>query len=244
MWVIALGFLKGSFNFLTTKPGVYLLLAGLAAGGLWYVDHRAYNRGVAATETVWQGRVATAERLAAEKQAARDKITSAIEVAFWKKKADAAAVTITVTKEIPRYVTVEIDRAYSVPCGLVRVLDAAVLSVSASELPYPAGLADDTACPVATSVLAEAGVAAIRGYIEVTDQLTALQLWVETQEKMNSGPNSGEPVASQVQPIRQTLNPNSIDSELEQHLAQAEPVNEGFRPVGNDLPHTNNNALR
>lgn len=82
--------------------------------------------------------------------------------------------TITLTKEIPTYVTVTQDAAASAPgarpgCvsyGLVRLLDAAVLHVEPAALALPAGQSDDSCSPVEPSALASS----VAGNYGVADQ--------------------------------------------------------------------------
>lgn len=85
--------------------------------------------------------------------------------------------TVTLTKEVPVYVTRAQDQAADAPgarpgCvsyGVVRVLDAAVLGVSPSSLALPAGKSDDDCSPVDPSALA-AGVAGNYGVAQQNAQ--------------------------------------------------------------------------
>lgn len=121
-------------------------------------------------------------KAAIAKQMAADKITHDADVAFAQSQQKIVTVTKTIIKEVPIHVTDKTDASYPIPCGLVRVWDAAVLGVSADALPLPTGISDDSACPVKASVLASAGTDAIRKYIETSNQLIALQGWVTAQQ--------------------------------------------------------------
>lgn len=91
--------------------------------------------------------------------------------------------TITVTQEVPHYVTVQADAVSCIPYGLVRVLDAAALagpngSVSPGDLALPAGQSDDACSPVKASVLAASVVANYGTAAQNAEQLNALEAWV------------------------------------------------------------------
>lgn len=86
--------------------------------------------------------------------------------------------TVTMTKEIPVYVSPRIDARDCIPYGLVRVLDSAALGADPASLSLPAGQFDDTCAPVKASDLA-ANVAANYGAARANaEQLGALQGWV------------------------------------------------------------------
>lgn len=59
--------------------------------------------------------------------------------------------TVTVTKEITHYVTVQTDRRYPLSCGFVRVRDAAFLGVDPSAVSSPACQSDDSPAPAGES---------------------------------------------------------------------------------------------
>lgn len=155
----AKSFLSAAFTFLTTKPGVYLLIAGLAAGAYWWSGHQGYNRGVAQERSDEALRLADARTKAAAEgarvQHALDQGVSSAATKTATATAKAVIRTITITKEIPHYVTVEVDRSFPLPCSLIRVHDAAALGVDPQTLDNPSGLADGAACPVKASDLAE-----------------------------------------------------------------------------------------
>lgn len=162
-WLLsALGFGKkivsGLFTFFTTVPGVYLGLALLLAGSGWWLHHAGYNAGARDAQQKEQMLDAQARQQAIAgaliKQKAVDAglIAAADHAGFLRGQAQAR--TITITKEIPKYVTVETDKSYPVPCGLVRLHDAAALGADPADLDNPAGLADGETCPVKDSDLA------------------------------------------------------------------------------------------
>lgn len=87
--------------------------------------------------------------------------------------------TITITKEVPRYVTVKADAVTCVPYGLVRVLDATILGVSSpADLALPPGQSDDACAPVKASDLAASIAANYGTSAQNSEQLNALEAWV------------------------------------------------------------------
>lgn len=151
-------FIGAAFTFLTTKPGVYLLIAACAAGAYWYSGHEGYKRAQADDAAAAKLAIAQAETAAANKarkdQIALDKGIAAAADKATVQVAKARTITLTITKEVPTYVPVEVDRTFPVPCGLVRLHDAAAIGVDPETLSNPAGLADDAACTLKASDLA------------------------------------------------------------------------------------------
>lgn len=183
------GFISAAFTFLTTKPGVYILIAGIVVGTGWYLHHSGYSSGVSDQATkdklAHDAEVVAAYKAGTLIQAKQDKVTHDADVAYAVNHPKIVTVTQTIIKEVPAHVTPQIDAAFPVPCGAVRVFDAAALSADIDALPYPTGLNDAAACPIKASVLASAGASAIRAYIELSDQLVALQDWVTAQQAAN-----------------------------------------------------------
>lgn len=128
----------GLFNFFTTKPGCYLGIALLVLAAFWYTDHRAYQRGYDVHAQEEAGRIADAQLAAYQAGIERQKgLQRGLMAAAWRAgwlRGKAKANTITLTKEVPVYVTAETDRLFPVPCGLLRVHDAAAQGVTAASL--------------------------------------------------------------------------------------------------------------
>lgn len=145
-------------TFFTTKPGCYVGIALLLAVSGWYLNHHGYASGVKAEQQQEALRLAKAKAAAAEEgrklqRTIDDHLIAAADHAGFL-RGQAQAKTITLTKEIPKYVPVEVDRAFPVPCGFVRLHDAAALGVYPQALDNPSALADDAACPLKASDLA------------------------------------------------------------------------------------------
>lgn len=182
-------FLKAALTFLTTKPGVYILMAGIAVGAYWWSGHQGYARGVADTVTAQkliQARaVALAEEMATAQQAEIDKALAADAYKFGLAEGKVQAKTITLTKEVPVYVTQTTDNRYPVPCGLYRVMRAAADGADAdpSTVDLPPGLADGDACPITASDIASLSVQWAGLYHKATAQIAGLQELVRALAK-------------------------------------------------------------
>lgn len=174
-------FISAAFTFLTTKPGVYLLIAAVAGFAYWHSGEAGYKRAKAEDKAAYALQLAQAETDAAN-QARQDQIAldagiqaAAEKAAFLRGKAQAH--TIVLTKEVPTYVTVETDRSFPVPCGLYRLLRAAEAGpgTDPASISLPAGLTDGTACPLTASDLAVNGIAVIGDDYQLRAQVAALQ---------------------------------------------------------------------
>lgn len=173
-------FLSAALTFLTTKPGVYILIAAIAVGAYWYSGHEGYKRGVA--ETVAADRIATAEATAAAykagllRQQKLDKAISTISFNAGVEKGKTQAKTIVLIRKVPVYVTAETDRSFPMPCGLYRVLRAAADNgADPATIAIPAGLVDADSCPFTASDVAENGVAIAGDDFQLRAQITGLQ---------------------------------------------------------------------
>jgi hypothetical protein len=155
-----------------------LSLVGAAAASWWV------------TREVYVGRIAGLQRdyanaQAAAVEAAADQQERAHAVALAAALADAAAQerivtrTLTITKEVPRYVK---DTAGCITLGLVRVLDAAVHGRDLAELSLAPGEFDETCATVAATALAESIVRNYGICHANAQQLSGLQAWVRSVE--------------------------------------------------------------
>jgi hypothetical protein len=173
-------YIGAALTFLTTKPGVYLLIAGVAAGAYWYSGHEGYKRAVADDKAAYAISLANAQADAMARgivlQANVDKgIQIAADNAAKAREADLKK-TIANQKRIPAYVTPETDRAFAVPCGLYRLLRAAADDDrDPATVDLPAGLSDGDACPLTASDLADNGLAIIGRFNDAKVQIAGLQ---------------------------------------------------------------------
>jgi hypothetical protein len=81
-------------------------------------------------------------------------------------------------EKVTRHVTPEIDHDYPVPCGFVRVFNAA----THGPLPDPATCPDDAPSGIALSAVGETETRNDGQYDQIADQLRALQDWVRQQQ--------------------------------------------------------------
>ena len=174
-------FLSGVWGYVIAAAGAALAAASLS---IW-LTHAVMVHQIDKLKIAHQNEIIKAQQLAAADQARRDKISHDADVAYAFNHQKIVTVTHTIIEKVPVYVTQKIDATYPVPCALVRVWDAAVLSTSPDALSYGPGLADDKTCPVSASALANAGVKAIRSYTETSDQLISLQDWITKQGAAN-----------------------------------------------------------
>lgn len=150
------------FTFFITKPGCYIGIALLCAAVFWWQGHRSYAAGLA------QGRTDEAQHIkAAELASFKDGLrkqqdldkglqAAADRAGYMRGKADAN--TIFLTKEVTHYVPLEIDRLYPLPCGLIRLLDAAAAGTRPANLGGNFCGPDGSAAPVKASDLANVAI--------------------------------------------------------------------------------------
>jgi hypothetical protein len=179
LWGALSKFIGAAFTFFTTKPGVYVGVALLVIAAFWYTDHRAYNRGVAVTIAKQHEQdlkdIAEAYKSGLQRQASLDKDMASLAFTAGEARGKTEAVTVTIIKKVPTYVTAETDHSFPVPCGLVRLHDAGALGTSPESISLPAGLTDDKACPVEASVLATVIVENYGLYHTAEVQIAGLQ---------------------------------------------------------------------
>ena len=110
--------------------------------------------------------------------------TTQIETRYIERAGAVRTITQTLTREVPRVVTVEIDHSFLVPYGLVRLHDAAIAGIQPDAVPNPSNLADDAPSGVATSALAATLVGNYGICHATSEQLTALQDWIRAQQAL------------------------------------------------------------
>jgi len=108
----------------------------------------------------------------------RGKITFDVEMNFEMARLKDEAAMTKRQEEVHTHVTPEIDRDYPVPCGFVRVFNAA----THGPIPDPAGCPDGAPSGIALSAVGETETRNDGQYDQVADQLRALQEWVRQQQ--------------------------------------------------------------
>lgn len=195
VWNVIRAIIGGVFTFLTTKPGVYVLAAGLAFGTIWYANDLGYHSGLKVARAEQELAVAQAQaeahRLGMEAQRRMDANVIAAADAAGFARGKAQAHTVTITREVPKYVTVEIDRKFPVPCGLYRLLRAAQAGsgTDPASVSLPPGLSDGDACPLTASDLANNGIAVAGLYHEAEAQIGGLQDLARALKATIEGPS-------------------------------------------------------
>lgn len=143
-------------NFLTPylvyiKIGAILLgAAGLFGGGM-YLEARLKDSTIADMKLADANAKVEAEVEERVLTQRADKVTHDTDVAAAHAQQKIVTVTNTITRKVPQYVTKETDAAFPLPCGFVRLHDAAASGVDPDTVPIPAGLNDGSTCPVAAS---------------------------------------------------------------------------------------------
>ena len=154
----------------------YAAVAGLAlligAGGTWRV--MSWRAAAAKAATAFQ-----AVRLV-EHQA---NITMKISMNFEAARVDDIVRTDQIIEEVPIHVTPAIDFVHPVPCGFVRLFNAA----AHDPLPDGACGSDDAASGIALSAVAETTARNDGAYDICATQLSALQDWVRAQHTASGG---------------------------------------------------------
>lgn len=176
-------FFSAALSFFSKPPGSWIGLALIAGGIIWYAHHSGYNSGKSDSDAAYAKIEARAVEAARVDQTARDKISSDAAVTRAKSQARIETKTITLTKEIPVYVTAAQDRSTCITYGILRVYNDAVGQADA--IPVPAGKSYDACSPVKASDLAR-GIAENFGTAnDNADQLNKLEDWVHAQIYQN-----------------------------------------------------------
>lgn len=160
----------------------YLASAALVASAASYVTHRvddgAYQKLVAATAEA----SANASQIAAEAQKAQDATTLAAALTEAQAQQRLALQHATIIQKVPIYVTAKQDSSTCVTYGLVRLHDAAALSVDPASLQLPAGKSDDDCTPLKASALATGIVDNYAAANANAEELTGLQAYEKARQ--------------------------------------------------------------
>jgi len=169
---------------LSTGIWGYVAAAVVAAGLSGYAVHRWDASTIAemkladdqATISGLQDAVQTTAALAAN--------TNAVALALAGNIGNVTYLTNTIIREVPKYVTAETDARYPVPCGVIRVRDAAALQVDPSELESTACPSDDSKSQVTASTLSSEDASVIGSYYKVEAERAALAQWADGVAKI------------------------------------------------------------
>lgn len=126
----------------------------IGAGGGWYATRVYYQREIAQTALAQQKAIVKASNDARDAQASADKITHDADVQDAKDHQRIQTVTNTIIRKVPVYVSAKTDELFPLPCGFLRLHDAAAAGVEPAAISIPAGKSDGDRCDVATSAAA------------------------------------------------------------------------------------------
>jgi len=155
------------------KEPIRFLATVLMVAGVYF--YGSYD-----TEMSWREKVKDLQLELAKKDTASAEVTTKIitkyvdKVKVVKEKGDV------IIKEIPKYITEKSDAECNIPKSFVVLHDSA----GKNEVPNPAGRIDETPSGLKLSTTLETVVGNYNLYYETAEQLTALQEWVKSQEKI------------------------------------------------------------
>lgn len=150
----------------------------LAAGGAGYLTYEYMSGQEAKLKLSYASAQMQAIQDALNKRAVQDMISENVAVGAAERAGEAKAKTVEIVRKVPVYVTKEVDRAFPLPCGFVRLHDAAARGIAPSEVSLPPGKSDGDACPVTASFAATVIVQNYGQYDLTAGQLKDLQAWV------------------------------------------------------------------
>ena len=93
---------------------------------VWWVYDSGHDAGAAKVRAKWQAERAQLEEQHAAEVARLNAAARYMDVRFIETVREVEGKTRTIVKEVPRYVTVQADRACPIPDGFVRVYDAGI----------------------------------------------------------------------------------------------------------------------
>lgn len=129
------------------------LVAAAFGSGMW-LEGALKERTILAMQRDQAEAESNAYQDGLDHQAAADKITHDRDVANAAAHQKIVTVTQRIIQKVPQYVTPETDAHFPLPCGFIRLHDAAAQGVEAVAVPFPAALADGQQCPVTASYAA------------------------------------------------------------------------------------------
>jgi hypothetical protein len=133
--------------------GAVLLVLAIAFGVHW-VDANYYGLKISEMEKQQALAITIAQDKAAHQQEAADKITHDLDVKNAEDHQKIVYRTQTLIQQVPQYVTPETDARFPLPCGFIRLHNAAAGGVDAAAVALPAGKSDGDKCDVAASTAA------------------------------------------------------------------------------------------
>lgn len=141
------------YMFWIKLAGAALLAIALAAGA-WWITATYFRLQISDMEKLQALAIIIAQDKAAHQQEDADKITYAINTAAVEARARQLQQIIANLQKVAQYVSPETDRAFPLPCGFLRLHDAAANGIDAAAVSLPTGKADTDKCDVKASAAA------------------------------------------------------------------------------------------
>ena len=139
-------------------PWGYVIAAGFAAvlagAGTGWIVHRVDHAAYVDLQLKDANAIKQAMAQAAVQQAAADKITHDTDVANAAAHQQVVTQIQHIIQKVPVYVTAKTDTAFPLPCGFVRLHDAAASATDPAAVPIPSGKSDADKCDVTASYAA------------------------------------------------------------------------------------------
>lgn len=151
--------LRACIAFCAKPPGSWIAAAALIAIAIWFAHERGVAQGEAEAEAAQkkaQSHEAAIDAAAnAALASALSKLNVKIAADYGERQTRAIYLTRTIVERIPDHVTSETDRRYPLPCGLVRMHDAAFLGADPAALAAAGCEADGKPAPATASAFSK-----------------------------------------------------------------------------------------
>lgn len=157
-----------------------LVLIGGAAAGFW-AGYRWQGAELVRIRSEWERERAETRALLDRERARQAQVSERVVTKYLARAAQVREVTKEVIREVPVAVPPEADAGCVVPCGAVRVCDAA--ATCGAPTPEAPCSPDGAPSPVALSQLVLWAVTVEGQYCEVAARLEALQEWAREQSE-------------------------------------------------------------
>lgn len=133
--------------------GAVLAFAAIFGSGMW-LEGTIKDKTILTMQRDAANAVVKAQNDAEAHQAAADKITHDQDVANATAHQKIVTVTQHIIQKVPVYVTAQTDNLFPLPCGFIRLHDAAASGTDPAAVPIPAGKSDADKCDVTASYAA------------------------------------------------------------------------------------------
>lgn len=161
-----------------------VICVAIFAALLWVVDVNAEKRGAAEMLNRWQAAELAAAEAARLQDAGEDAHAADVSAEVSAALAGFREGTEKLLGEIRAHVTTAVDDRFPVPCGLVRLHDAAALGLDPAEVAACAGQPDDAVASVRASRFAET---VARNYGRCLGEAERVRQWQRWYEDLRKG---------------------------------------------------------